>query len=430
MSALTNEHNYTFPTTNLLSSGNNVAWRSVKPTSGLTLLSDQNAQLTYSINSSNAALISTQLYIKAKMTLVDDSNAAVGANVFNHSRLGVASLFQNDTVSFSDVEIYRTLDYPALLSYWYNRDTVGSKKWKKLLEGYSTQDRFQKDGSCYMIHHPFNTIFATPQHVPLPVIVGGVTQTFNVGNISDVFPNFATAANPASGKRPTRILLSDISINYPELVLDQAYVQQLVHDMRSGGKLYISFVDCEQYISQAVAAREQQIIVNTKRPQSIQGFFVQMRKPADIADKTKDRNYINSHCDLTSFSVQAAGLTIQPKERRWALDLTDNGSGTVKDPEAWYLQYLTANGGYGSEYDEVVDDPNAGQFTFGLNFSASSDGSNVYNDGLDMRLSDGQFIINTTHATDVPQNTKIITTMFVDKVICIETNFISVLSVW
>ena len=430
MTTLTNEHNFQFPPTNLLSAGNNIRWRSVKPTSGLTLLSDQSAQLTFNVNSSSAAMISSQAYLKCKMTLVDDSNANVGPNAYQHTQLGLAGLFSSDAISLSDVEVTRTLDYPALLSKWYGGDTPATQGWKKMLEGFNTSDRFQKDGSAYLIHHPFNALFATPQHIMLPVITGGLQLSFNVGTIQDLLPNLGTAAAPASGKVPTRVLLSDISLNYPELELDNAYIQQIISDLRGGGKMYYSMLDFQQYVTQGIASDTQQIIINTKRPQSIQSFNVVMRKPANIADKTRDRAGLSSHCDLSGFDVQAAGLNVSPRERPWALDLTDNGSGTIKDPEAWYLQYLTAQGGYSSELNSVVPPLAPGIFSFGLNFSASADQANIFGDGLDMRLSDGTFIINTKHRSEVPVNTRIITTLAVDCVVCIEQNFISVLYVW
>ncbi|KAI9103731.1 hypothetical protein DFS34DRAFT_605597, partial [Phlyctochytrium arcticum] len=372
MTTLMNEHNFQFPPTNLLSAGNNIRWRSIKPSSGLTMLSDQSAALTFTIQSSSAAL--------ATYVLVDEVGSNIGPNTYEHTELGLAALIESDNMSWSGVEtkMSQTKDYPALLSTWYSGDTLGTKQWKKQLEGFGTKDHLQTDGSGVLVHHPFNCTFATPQHILLPAITG-----------EDFIPNLATGTS-TSGRKPARVLLQDISCNYAELELDNEYIQQIVSDLAAGGKLWHATVDMEQQVVPAVEGNMQQIVVNTRRAKSVQSWRLQWRKPANIADKTRDRAYINSHCDLSSFDVEIAGQRISPKERKWQLNLTSNKSGTIKDPEAWYLQYLTAAGGYGSELNDVVFNPGSGLFSIGTNFAASSDQSNVWGDGMDCSNSDGK----------------------------------------
>ncbi|KAI9098661.1 hypothetical protein DFS34DRAFT_85362 [Phlyctochytrium arcticum] len=391
MTTLMNEHNFQFPPTNLLSAGNNIRWRSIKPSSGLAMLSDQSAALTFTIQSSSAALVSNTLYIKATYVLVDEVGSNIGPNTYEHTELGLAALIESDNMSWSGVEtkMSQTKDYPALLSTWYTGDTLGTKQWKKQLEGFGTKDRLQTDGSGVLIHHPFNCTFATPQHILLPAITGGVNVSFNIGRIEDFIPNLATGTS-TSGRKPARVLLQDISCNYAELELDNEYIQQIVSDLAAGGKLWHATVDMEQQVVPAVEGNMQQIVVNTRRAKSVQSWRLQWRKPANIADKTRDRALINSHCDLSSFDVEIAGQRISPKGRKWQLNLASNKSGTIKDPEAWYLQYLTAAGGYGSELNDVVFNPAAGLFSVGTNFAASSDQSNVWGDGMDCSNSDGK----------------------------------------
>lgn len=350
---------YKYPYITPSVTGNQEQWSYITASNASTqtrYTSRGNSSLIFTL-ASNASYVRThQTWLQFTLTPLGAGAVVTGANAICSAQ-GVSRAFSEIIVRQGATTIER-FQYDDIVGQYYATLPDKRRVWLTFTEGFEDQAAFANGGRRFGMQI-FSSIFTNDQHIPLPILPGGLQLEFVLAPVENLFLNAAV----------DEFVIDNPQIRTCMVTPDPSFTIALTGAIASGKSAWLPMTEIRQFNCQGLNSDELQINCQIGSYTSVDGCLHFLWDRPTYNARTNDRYKRYSANGLREWNMEIAGLT-QPQQRRFV-----NGP---NEPETTMVTFISESGSIHNVEDVAnlkggFNNYYTNFFRFGLNFVSDNE---------------------------------------------------------